>query len=618
MIDAIMGVKKWINDFMIDRANEALSVELFLHYSTWAWFGVGLIVISLFIACLRIYQLLPEENAMALSGLRSLSKLIAYSLIIFVLTVFMYLFFAFIGGPNTWSIYVVVRFWPFVFEYGRWTMYGATTGLIVGWWLWILIARKMEPRVANWLHSRTLKVEREGTLTDARSVADHLPHGNFKIDHFDFFKKAKERNSMVMGVTEDNKAVLIPRPEWVTSHVQVVGPPGAGKGVLMSAVMAQAITNFDDAVVYIDPKDDEWAPHVMAQACEQTGKPFIYIDLRSPTPQINPIEGINLRDMTELLIAGFGLGRQGGDSDHYRNFDRKAARQLARLVVDGDTSLPEMFDNARDVVDADILEKATGLLMQLEEVASITSIQTRHGLDLAHSIKNGGVVYIVASLRDEAILILIKIIITRLFQVIEKRADRDRHVTCCMDEVKFLLSMPVLSAMSTIRDKNCNLILTHQTLGDLRACGADIDADAVLETIKNTTPIKWIYRSKDPETVAWATAMSGRILVDKERREIQRNELLVETAVGERTVDQVERNLIDENMIMHMPNGCALSISSGIAKLAFASPIPTTKRTLAVTPAAPIKRTQPGDSLITKHSDNSEPEKIQEPGDDLI
>ena len=31
----------------------------------------------------------------------------------------------------------------------------------------------------------------------------------------------------------------------------------------------------------MDPKDDEWAPHLYRKACEDAGKPFALIDLRN-------------------------------------------------------------------------------------------------------------------------------------------------------------------------------------------------------------------------------------------------------------------------------------------------------------------------------------------------
>jgi hypothetical protein len=42
----------------------------------------------------------------------------------------------------------------------------------------------------------------------------------------------------------------------------------------------------------MDPKDDEWAPHLYRKACEDAGKPFALIDLRKQQYQLNLIEDI--------------------------------------------------------------------------------------------------------------------------------------------------------------------------------------------------------------------------------------------------------------------------------------------------------------------------------------
>ncbi len=58
----------------------------------------------------------------------------------------------------------------------------------------------------------------------------------------------------------------------------------------------------------MDPKDDEWAPHLYRKACEDAGKPFALIDLRKQQYQLNLIEDITPDELEELFVAGFSLG----------------------------------------------------------------------------------------------------------------------------------------------------------------------------------------------------------------------------------------------------------------------------------------------------------------------
>lgn len=48
-------------------------------------------------------------------------------------------------------------------------------------------------------------------------------------------------------------------------HIQACGTTGSGKGVFMGSLSAQCALN-GEAVIVIDPKDDEWFPHVAQTA----------------------------------------------------------------------------------------------------------------------------------------------------------------------------------------------------------------------------------------------------------------------------------------------------------------------------------------------------------------
>ncbi|MCM8921843.1 MAG: type IV secretory system conjugative DNA transfer family protein [Candidatus Thiodiazotropha sp.] len=609
-------VTQVVDGFLIERANEALAVAVFFGPHPAAWFGAGLVPVALVFTCARIGRILPDEVAWQLTALRFVARSAGYALVISPLIVGVYLYFAKIGGEMAWSAHNQAAFWPFLSQYGKWTAAGASAGILVGYAAWAWIARHFEPWLSETLHRGTQKADRDGSLTDVRSIESQLPADNLQLDHYAVFDQARTIDAIFLGVSEHQNAVLVPRSEWKTSHVEVVGPPGTGKGVLAGITLSQSV-EYGDGVIIFDPKSDEWARHVLAQTCERAGVPFALVDLRTEKPQINPIKGATSKEVAELFTAGMGLGRQGGEADFYRAFDRKAARLAARLADEEELSIPEIFDRLSEAVDGGLLEKATGFVMQLEELAEIEAINTRGGADLADPIERGGVLYIVGSMRSEPIVALMKMLIIRALQIIENRPPGGRHVSIFADELKYLISTPLLNGLGTVRDKGCNFILTHQALGDLRAGGKDIDPEAAVDGILTNTPLKWIYRAKDPATAEWAAKLTGQILVDKTRRMIDRNELLAETIQSTRQIDQEQRALIDENTIQHLPNGCAVCITTGIAQLAFAKPIPTVKREIPTIEAAPVSRVTPGQMLI-----ETEPEEDQQPatdpGDELL
>ena len=163
--------------------------------------------------------------------------------------------------------------------------------------------------------------------------------------------------------------------------------------------------------------------------------------------------------------------------------------------------------------------------------------------------------------------------------------ERARHCSVFLDEFKYLLSVTAVNALGAIRDKGCNILLAHQSLGDFANCGSDLSESAVRTTILDTTPIKWLYRPADQDTASWVSDQTGRILVATQTVETVRNPELSESLSDVRSVGETERNLYDVNTVMSLPKGCAVCIGAGIPKLARATAIRVDKVDHRPTPA---------------------------------
>jgi len=468
---------------------------------------------------------------------------------------------------------------------------GLIFGGLCGFGATIWIGRSLHPRVNRWLTRMTKKQNKEG-LTDVRQVQDYLPQ-TIDYDPTTYFDP--KGDTMFLGLDETGKPVTVARTFWKKSHVQVMGPTGTGKGVISCVTLAQSIA-FGDCIIVIDPKHDEWASSVLADACEKAGKPFHWLDLRREyPPQFNLLNDISESELQELLIAGFSLGRKGEAADHYRSRDRRACRQLAKLInKQPNLSLYELHGQAADFLGKEQAEKAEGFLMQLEELAELPCSQTSEGLNLKEILLNGDCLYIVGSTEDEAILMMQRMVFVRIKQLLSlrDRTQTQRHCTVFLDEVKYILSAPALKALGTIRDKGCNLVLAHQALGDFYHCGSDLDGGAVQSVILGNTQIKWIYQTQPDtqyRTLDWVVSLTGTIQVPVERKKVERNEWLAQTDESERFFSDQSRPLIDHNMIQNLPNRCAVVIGAGQAKLAFSAPYLTEKRRFSVTPAKAIK-----------------------------
>lgn len=543
---------------------------------------------------------------------RIVGRLITFAAMIIVLTLFLLTAAGFMLLPTSsqaqWVSYIADKWLTLTIDF--------IAPVTVGWGVaycfnLFVLGRRLAPWL-NRVEQRFQKSyqERKPGESDVLDMGEVLPDA---VDYnpVPAFDAARRQNAMFLGLDDKRNPVHVPRAFWEKSHVQVMGPPGAGKGVLAGITMTQAIDN-GDAVYWFCPKFDEWAPSVMAQACENAGVPFALVNLRRGEPaQINPFAGATPDEIYELLESGFALVSRGTDADHYRLGDRKAAYALAQMVS-GPVSIPDLHHMAETQLPKAMKEQASGFLDMLLEMTHLTAIQTREGVSMASFIESGGCLYIVGHTRDEAVKRLQRMLTMRLIQIREKRPHHKRHVTMFLDEVKYLLSGPSLNALGTIRDKGMNILLAHQSMGDFSEVPG-VEADSVRNVVLDTTPIKWFYRTSRFDIAKWISEMTSLTRTHSERRTLSRNEASAERMEAEVVLSDKQRNLIETNVIQHLPDACAVCIGVGIARLAFARPVKVQKRAIEVVEAP---RSSPGS--MSEYLDDVEAEGDEQRINELL
>lgn len=427
--------------------------------------------------------------------------------------------------------------------------------------------------------------------TDVREVSSLLPHPRQEYDPRDFYQQGE----FFMGLDEHGQPLAWAGP---LPHVAIAGTTGSGKGRKLQDLAAQSVAN-GEALVYLDPKNDEWGPHALHSACLDATVDYRFLRLTPDAPpQINLLEGASLWEVEELFTATLDLANTGSASDFYRAKDRTAARAVAEWIVSDGLTMAQAY--ARLERDEEWCEEAPGFLDKMGELAKLPAINAgQGGYDLAKLIAEGGGLYVVGSMTLQSVRRAQQMLFVRAQQLASRRDRLQgplRTVCVIADEAKYHISRPILQGLGASRDKGMRVVLAFQSFADLRDCPADLTPDTVIGAVVENTPCKLIYRLEDPDTAEWLARKGGTILVDDETRYFDRNLALAETGVADRSVRQAEHFLFDTNKLLNLPAGWGVLFGQGIAKACYVSPYRVSKDIEAITPVSVTERSADKDS----------------------
>lgn len=423
--------------------------------------------------------------------------------------------------------------------------------------------------------------QQRNSKTDVREISRMLPQATGVYNPLRFFAPAPARRGVFVGLDEDRQPVRIDWETWRLSHVLLSGRTRSGKGVAAQILLSQAI-QAGELVVILDPKGDEWMPHVFHAACEKAGRPWRFIDLRPSAPaQFNPFSQASAEEAETMLIAAFSLAEKGEAADFYRLADRKAAREAAGLLCQGLSPA-----EALEKMGSAWIEQAAGFHAYFQEMAELPSVNGE-GLDWRGWAETGGCLYFVGDMINPRVVRMQRLIAVRLMLLAKRLQEEgaERQSICLLaDEFKVHISRPFMTALGAAAGWGLHCVLAFQSLQDLADCPADLDKDAVRGAVMENCAIQVSYAIKDPETAEWLARSTGKIQVDDEMRRVERNLALAETVLPERTIRQSERFFIDENMFLMLPKGCAVfTVPGELARFVFAAPVAVGKDPAAVT-----------------------------------
>lgn len=414
--------------------------------------------------------------------------------------------------------------------------------------------------------------------TDVREIGQFLP----KAVDFDPLQFMDDKKGIFLGLDEQKKPFYISMGAGNNApHIEVIGTTGAGKGVSFG-VMASQFLSKGEAVFFCDPKNDEWAPHVLYATAQRLGVPFHFINLNAPNgPQFNMFHDCTKEEAFELFIGAFSLTEKGSSADFYGIADRRVASSAAAALSKGGTAAT-LYEEQGEAFSKEA-EKFAGKLRELAATPSINA--AAGGVDFGKIVEGGGVVYIVGSMRNDIIKTIQRMLLIRFIQLAERRdrmAGPLRPVCIILDEVKYHISRPALEGLGAARDKGVHLVLAHQSLGDLEDCPADINPKAVVDAVVENCRVKICYKVQSPTTAKWLAEMSGKVLVDDESRTVQRNLALAETMHDKRSIRQAERFYVDENMLQNLAPSTCIIFGQGLPTAITIKPMKTQKSREAI------------------------------------
>jgi hypothetical protein len=446
--------------------------------------------------------------------------------------------------------------------------------LIVAWIVRFYLVRHLRPAFSNF--QRKLRInQKTDTLSDIREEKERYNTRDFIPEQF------YQSGKLLIGMNILDKPEYINWDDWLETNMQILGPTRSGKGVVLGNLLAQAIL-FGNTVFFIDPKGDKFIPHIMADFAKKAGRNFYYYDLNDPTAndprpgEWAPFTGGDLRSRRARILTAFGLQDTGGESDFYKGRERKLLDELLNKTGGRLSLLLAEFENNPHY--QEIGQRLYNGISQWVQVKSLCPKKGR-GLSVEKSLLNNAIVYIRGSLDDDVVKEATRMLVMEIVQEIKRlHPARKSHVTLAIDEVRFLVSNPLVDSLATIAGYNANVVIAYQAKNDVRnLTDRNLEPESIAQSINTNCQLKLIYGSLDPETNKWAAEMSGERLKLVTRTEHTKiGELGEEIWERTRTVGQEREELITENTMLSLEKCVGVLFQPrDLAKVIFTAFVPT-------------------------------------------
>ncbi|MDA3903569.1 MAG: hypothetical protein PF441_09005, partial [Desulfuromusa sp.] len=190
-------------------------------------------------------------------------------------------------------------------------------GLLAGLFLRIGWKRYYMPLRSRFWRQLRFKQSAD-SLSDIRKEKSRLEPQTFLPANF------YKNEQFCYGLDEGKKPIYIAEEIWKVHNQKIIGPTQTGKGVLIGVQLDQSIRK-NHCTIFVDPKGDKHAIHIMHQACKAAGRKLIVLDFSSVSDALTwePFLNGSTRERRARLHFAFGLKDTGSDADFYKANERK-------------------------------------------------------------------------------------------------------------------------------------------------------------------------------------------------------------------------------------------------------------------------------------------------------
>jgi len=541
-------------------------------FEPWFFYVSGLSLFLLFLFGFSPIQETLESEVVEIAAIKIRRTLLGILVTLFLfLPLLVALLSVLVAGTKWFELFnsFIFDFWPAIKRF--WS--APLAGLLAGVFFRVFYVRYFLPFRSRFFRRIRLKQTGE-SLSDIRNEKDRVKTKFFSPEKF--YKKDR----IFYGLNEKNQPVYVAVEDWKEQNQKIIGPTQTGKGVHIGVQLDQSIRkNF--CTVFVDPKEDQHAVHIMHKACQDTGQKLWFLDLTDEEPKLfwHPFKNGAKREKRSRLHYAYGLKDTGLDSDFYKAGERELIDELWPRWDGTIKGLKNMLSSGKNV---DSAKRTLSYLGEWQHIPSFNQGKTEFILD--DFIASGGALYVKSSLQDETVIKGTTVFIMDLMQSIMrlyKENRRKNHVFIVVDEVKFLISDMLSESLATICGFDAHIAIAYQSVLDIRNLkDKSVNALAIEQSVNVNCKQTICYMAPDTETAEWASNQTGEIQKSVTRMEgVETNKLGGEEWEKRRLVKREAENYIPMNVFRVLPKRTGVFFQPGeLAQILFTCWVPVTEK----------------------------------------